>query len=214
MSLLLNMLSKLVITFLPRTLGGSKFKGAFKIQRNFSSAIYFTHTGFPGSSAGKEYPCNAGDSGSIPGSGRSPGREIGYPLQYSWASLVAQSVKNLPAMREIWVRVVGWGDPLGKGMAPLSSILAWKIPVDRRAWWAAVHGVAWATKRSAAQCVPINITFSSRPTLLPLCPQGPSLYLSLQKSVQHCKAISLQLKIKFRKHTGMEIKVGRKVFEH
>ena len=56
---------------------------------------------FPGSSAGKESTCNAGDPGSIPGLGRSPGEGIGYSLQYSWASLVAQLVKNLPAMWEI-----------------------------------------------------------------------------------------------------------------
>ena len=59
--------------------------------------------GFIGSSAGKESACNAGDSGLIPGSGRSAGEGLGYPLQYSWASLVAQLVKNLPAMRETWV---------------------------------------------------------------------------------------------------------------
>ena len=59
--------------------------------------------GFPGSSAGKESACNAGDSGLIPGSGRSPGEGIGYPLQYSWVSLMAQMVKNPPAMRETWV---------------------------------------------------------------------------------------------------------------
>ena len=59
--------------------------------------------GFPGSSAGKESSCNVGDPGLIPGSGRSPGEGIGYPLQYSWASLVAQMVKNLPAVRETWV---------------------------------------------------------------------------------------------------------------
>ena len=59
--------------------------------------------GFPGSSAGKESACNEGDPGSIPGSGRSHGEGIGYPLQYSWASLVAQTVKNLPAMWETWV---------------------------------------------------------------------------------------------------------------
>ena len=53
---------------------------------------------FSGSSAGKESACSAGDPGSIPGSGRSSGEETGYPLQYSWASLVAQLVKNLPAM--------------------------------------------------------------------------------------------------------------------
>ena len=59
--------------------------------------------GFPDSSVGKESTCNAGDPGSIPVLGRSTGEEIGYPFQYSWASLVAQLVKNLPAMRETWV---------------------------------------------------------------------------------------------------------------
>ena len=59
--------------------------------------------GFPGSSAGEESTCNVRDPGSIPGSGRSPREAIGYPLQYSWASLVAQTVKNLPAMQEAWV---------------------------------------------------------------------------------------------------------------
>ena len=59
--------------------------------------------GFPHSSVGKESSCNAGDPGWIPGSGRFPGEGIGYPLQYSWASLVAQLVKNLPAMWETWV---------------------------------------------------------------------------------------------------------------
>ena len=58
---------------------------------------------FPGSSVGKESACNAGDPGSIPGLGRSTGEGIGYPLQYSWASLVAQLVKNPPAMWETWV---------------------------------------------------------------------------------------------------------------
>ena len=60
--------------------------------------------------------------------GRSPGEGIGYPIQYSWASLVAQTVKNPPAMQETWVRSLGWEDPLEKGMATHSSILAWKIP--------------------------------------------------------------------------------------
>ena len=59
--------------------------------------------GFPGSSAGKEPACNARDPSSIPGSGRCPGEGIGYPVQYSWASLVAQLVKNPPAMWETWV---------------------------------------------------------------------------------------------------------------
>ena len=78
--------------------------------------------GFPGGSVGKESACNAGDPGSNPGSGRSVGEGTGYPLQYSWASLVAQLVKNLPAMWETWE------DPLEKGRATHSSILAWKIP--------------------------------------------------------------------------------------
>ena len=71
--------------------------------------------GFPGSSAGKESTCNAGDPGSIPGLGRSPGEVMGYALQYSWASLVAQLVKNLPAMQETLVQFLGWGDSLEKG---------------------------------------------------------------------------------------------------
>ena len=56
--------------------------------------------GFSGSSVGKESACNVGDPGLIPGLGRSPGEGVGYPLQYSWASLVAQLVKNLPAIQE------------------------------------------------------------------------------------------------------------------
>ena len=69
-------------------------------------------TGFPGSSACKESACNAGDHHSIPRSGRAPGEGIGYPIQYSWASLVAQLVKNLPAMRKTWLRSLDWEDPL------------------------------------------------------------------------------------------------------
>ena len=57
------------------------------------------------------------------------------------ASLVAQLVKNLPAMWETWVRSLGWEDPLEEGMAIHSSILAWRIPMDRGAWQATVHGV-------------------------------------------------------------------------
>ena len=59
--------------------------------------------GFPRSSVGKESACNAGERSLIPGSGRSAGEGIGHPLQYSWASLVAQLVKNLPAVWETWV---------------------------------------------------------------------------------------------------------------
>ena len=82
----------------------------------------------PGSPVGKEYACNAGDHGLIAGLGRSAGEGIDYPLQYSWASLVAHLVKNLPAMWETWVRSLGWEDPLEKGTAIHPSILVWRIP--------------------------------------------------------------------------------------
>ena len=85
-------------------------------------------SGFPCSSAGKESTCNAGDSGSIPGLGRSAGEGTGYPLQYSWVFLVVQLVKNPPAMQETWVRSLGWEDPLEEGTATHSNILAWRIP--------------------------------------------------------------------------------------
>ena len=84
--------------------------------------------GFSGSSAGKESTCYAGDPGLIHGSGRTPGEGMGYQLQYSWACLVALLVKNLSAMRETWVCLVVWKDPLEKGTATHSSILAWRTP--------------------------------------------------------------------------------------
>ena len=70
---------------------------------------------------------NAGDPGLIPGLGSSPGEGIGYPLQYSWASLVAQMINNLPARQKTWVWSLGWENPLEEGMAAHSSILAWRI---------------------------------------------------------------------------------------
>ena len=86
--------------------------------------LYVLVEGFPDSSVGKESTCNAGDPGLIPGLERSAGEGIGYPLQYSWASLVAQLVKNPLAMEEIWVQSLDWEDPLEKGKATHSSILA------------------------------------------------------------------------------------------
>ena len=74
--------------------------------------------GFSGSSAGKESACKAGDPDLIPGSGRSPVEGIGYPLQYSWASLMAQLVKNLPAMWETWVQFLGYEIPWGRQRLP------------------------------------------------------------------------------------------------
>ena len=84
--------------------------------------------GFPDSSVGKESACNSGDPSSIPGSGRSAGEGTGYPPQYSWASLIAQLVKNPPAMWETWVQSLGREAALEKGKATHSRILAWRIP--------------------------------------------------------------------------------------
>src|SRR5574340_1312923 len=101
----------------------------------FISHLFHALSGFPDSSVGKEPTCNAGDPGLIPGIGRSTGEGIGYSLQYSWASLVAQLVKNMPAMPETWVRSLGWEDPLENGKATHPSILTWRIT------WTTVHGV-------------------------------------------------------------------------
>ena len=90
--------------------------------------VSFITEGFPHSLVGKESTCNAGDPSSIPGLGRSTGEGKGFPLQYSWASLVAQLVKNPPAMRGTWVRSLGREDPLEQGKATHPSILAWRIP--------------------------------------------------------------------------------------
>ena len=98
--------------------------------RIFHSLLWSTQD----NSIGKESACKAGDPSSIPGLERSTGEGTGYPLQYSWASLVAQPVKNLPTMRETWVESLGWEDPLEKWKANYSSRLAWRIPC--------VHGVA------------------------------------------------------------------------
>ena len=95
-----------------------------------------TSLGFPDSSVGKESACSAGDPGLIPGLGRSTGE--GYPLQYSWASLVAQLVKILPTMRKTWVQSLGWEDPLEKKRLP--------IPVF---WPGEFHGLysPWGRKK-------------------------------------------------------------------
>ena len=90
--------------------------------------MLYSIIGFPDSSVGKEFACTAGDPDLIPGLGGPLGEGIGYPLQYFWAFLVAQVVKNLPAMQETWVQSLGWEDPLEKGKATHSNILAWRIP--------------------------------------------------------------------------------------
>ena len=112
-------------------------------------------SGFSGSSNGEESVCNAGDPNLIPGLGRSPGKGIGYPLQCSWASLVAQMVKNSPAMQETWVWSLGWEDSLEEGMATHSSILAWRIPWTEESGRLQPMGLQrvghdWANKHSTA----------------------------------------------------------------
>ena len=93
--------------------------------------------GFPGSSDGKESSCNVGDLGSIPGLGRFPAERLSYTFQYSWASLVAQMVKNPPAIQGAWVRSLDWEDALEKGF----QYSCLENPMDRGTWWATVHGV-------------------------------------------------------------------------
>ena len=65
-----------------------------------------------------------------------------FPSGIRSASLVAQRLKRLSPMLETWVQSLGWKDPLEKGMASHSSILAWRIPMDSGAWWTTIHGVA------------------------------------------------------------------------
>ena len=89
---------------------------------------------FPGSSAGKESTCNVKNPSSIAGSGRSPEEGTGYPLQYSWVGLVAQMVKNLPAMQETWVQSLSWDDPWRKAWQPTPVYLHEESP------WTEVSG--------------------------------------------------------------------------
>ena len=102
----------------------------FPVSENHNSifVVAQTHWHFPDSSVGKEPTCNAGDPGSIPGSGRPAGEGIGYALQYSWVFLMSLLVSNWPAMRETWVPALSWEDPLQKGKATHSSILTWRVP--------------------------------------------------------------------------------------
>ena len=97
------------------------------------------------SSAGKESTCNVGDPRSIPGMGRSPGEGIGYPLQYSWAALVAQLVRIHLQRGRIWVQSLGWEDRQGHGNTLQCSCL--ENPMDRGAWRATVLGVAKSRTR-------------------------------------------------------------------
>ena len=104
----------------------------------------------PDSSVGKEYTCNAGDPGLIPGLGRSTGEGIAYPIQYSWASHMAQQVKNPPAMQETWVQTLGWEDPQRRERLP--TPVFW--PRER-------HGQYSPWDHKAADWVTFAFTFTS-----------------------------------------------------
>ena len=151
-----------------------------------------TNLGFPSGSAGKESASNVGDLDLIAGLGRSPGEGNIYPLQnyglensmdytvtksQTWlslflgASMVAQMVKSLPAVQETQIQSLGWEYPVGKEMTTHSSILDWRIPMDRGAWWATVHGVA---KRQTWLNHFTFIFFSQLSTTLTICRENTS----------------------------------------
>ena len=123
---------------------------------------------FPHSSVGKESTCNSGDPSSIPGLGSSAGEGIGYPFQYSWASLASQLVKNPPTMRETWVLSLGWEDPLKKGKATHSNILAWRIP--------------WTVQSMGSQRVGHDWVIFTSLHLLPMSSCGFSFVFSQKES--------------------------------
>ena len=110
-----------------------QFNSINSLVLSLLSGPTLTSVGFPGISVSKESTCNAGDPGSISDSGRSIGERIGYPLQYSWPSLVAQLVRNLPAMWETWAQSLGWKDLLEKEMKPSPVFLPGE-PMDGGAW--------------------------------------------------------------------------------
>ena len=109
--------------------------GLHRVGHNWSdlaaAAAACLPKGFSGSSVGIQFACNAGDPGSILQLRRSPGEGIGYPLQYSWASLMAQMAKNPLTMRETWVWFLGWEDPLEEGKQPTPIFLPGESPWQR-----------------------------------------------------------------------------------
>ena len=113
-------------------------------ERERFEDFYLYYWGFPGSSAGKESTCNAGDPGLISGSGRSPGEGIDYPLQYSWASLMAQMVKNLLADLDL---ILGSERSPGGGHGNPLQYPCLENPMDREAWRVKVHVVAKSQTR-------------------------------------------------------------------
>ena len=122
------------------TLRGSSWWHTSGLSPGLSFPCVFR--GFPGSSAGKRIHLQCRRPWFDSWVGKILWRRDSYTLQYSWASLVAQMIKNLPAMRETWVQSLGWEDPREEGVATHSSILVWRISMDRGVWQITVHGVA------------------------------------------------------------------------
>ena len=125
---------------------GNRFRAYLQMMSSFLNRLTLRlpmrPPGFPCSSAGKESACNVGDPALIPGLGRSPGERIDYPFQYSWASLVAQTVKNLPAMLENLNSITGLGrSPGGRHGSSLQYSCLENL-IDRGTWWTADHWVA------------------------------------------------------------------------
>ena len=120
-----------------------------------------TCMGFPSGSDGRVC-LQSGRTGFDPWVGKIPGEGYGYPLQYSWASPVTQTVKNLPVMWETWIPSLGWDGPWMGAWQP-THILAWRIPMDRGAWWATDCGVAKSrTRLSKSLFVCIGIWVKQR----------------------------------------------------
>ena len=96
-----------------------------KVKEESEKADFKLNMGFPDSSVGKEFPCNEGDPDSITGWGGFAGEGIGYPLQYSWVSLVPQLAKNLPAIQETWVRSLPCTGKTPQGREKLPTLVFW-----------------------------------------------------------------------------------------
>ena len=154
----------------------------------FSCLFYLLEAG---SSAGKESACNSGYPGLIPGSGNSPREETGYPLQYSWASMVAQTVKNPPVMRHIWVWSLGWEDPLEGSswqhtLVFLPGESPWtEEPGGLQSMWSQRVGYDWVTKHTAQRPSTLFGSWDSSSifrasnnglNLIMSLPESPSIY--------------------------------------
>ena len=142
-------------TKIPQAVQSSRRK---KRERSYFGWSYLV---FPDSSVCKESACTAGDPSSISGLGRSPGEGIGFPLQCSWVSLMAQLVKNPLVVWETWVRSLRWEDPPKKGKATHSNILAWRIPGLQRVGHSSVTFTASQSMTKEARLHNVGKTVSS-----------------------------------------------------